>query len=331
MTVDQLSSFYAIGPSVQPRLDFGVYIIFHIVNFLSSAHLSDVSFKFLRNQMYQSTEFNIDNFHFSFRDANLLILHVFDQDQYPFQTLTDNTGYLFLLRAFKWIYQPHSLASLMKHSSMTWLQLFDLLLTWPPATTEDPVDTTVEACADRLLALHPDNRSILDLYSALAKDPSLVSEYLLSIGAYDNTHTPTRYGLQLSIVASCLVSYLQDEFESINVDRYLSQSDLLFILSAGDVYNGSLGPSRSFTSNLFNVYASVKRFLSLYPQLLTMDYSVLILPPPKSMTENVSVGKWTAYIRMLLATKTREMFRHRKFEAFHRPPQYGFCSPCVAV
>jgi N-acetylglutamate synthase/N-acetylornithine aminotransferase len=63
----------------------------------------------------------------------------------------------------------------------------------------------------------------------------------MSIGAYDTINTPVCYGLQLSIAASCLVAHLQDEFDTIIVDQYLSQSDLLFILSAGGVYTGSLG------------------------------------------------------------------------------------------
>ena len=99
---------------------------------------------------------------------------------------------------------------------------------------------------------------------------------------------PTCYGLQLTVIASCFVAHLQDEFGSIIIDQYLSQSDLLFILSAGGIYSGSLGSTRTFASELFPVYASVTAFMTLYPQLLIMDYPVIILPPPKSMTENMS-------------------------------------------
>lgn len=229
MSIDQVSSFYQIGP--WSRLDFGVLILCKIVNFLSSAHRSDT--KFLRNQVYHSPDFNIDRFQIASLDSNLLVQRAFPHGQYPFKKLHDNTRYLLLLRAFQWVHQPHSLASLMKHASEAWVQLFDLLLTRPSVTTDDPVDTSVDACANRLLELHPDNRSILDLYPALAKDPALVSEYLLSVGAYDRNNTPICYGLQLTIVASCLVAHLQDEFGSIIIDQYLSQSDLLFILSAG--------------------------------------------------------------------------------------------------
>lgn len=254
-------------------------------------------------------------------DANLLIQHAFPREQYPIEKLTDNTGYLLLLRAFQWVHQPHSLASLMQNVSERWVQLFDLLLT-RPSNDPDPVDTSVKACASRLLELHPDNRSILDLYPAFAKDPALLSEYLLSVGAYDANNTLVCYGLKLTIAASCLVAHLQDEFGSIIVDQYLSQPDLLFILSAGGVYTGSLGSARSFVSELFPVYASANDFLTLYPQMLNMDYSVLILPPPKSMTENVSLVKWTAYNQKLFTARTRQMYRQRRMEAFHRPPEF---------
>jgi hypothetical protein len=156
----------------------------------------------------------------------------------------------------------------------------------------------------------------------LAKDPALVSEYLLAIGAYNRNNSPTCYGLQLSLVASCLVSHLQDEFESIDVDQHLSQSDLLFILSAGGIYQGSLGHVRSFASKLFPVYSSSDAFLSIYPQLLATDNLVLIVPPPKSMTENMSSGKWRAYTRKLLANRSIEHYRQRKLATFRQPPQY---------
>lgn len=288
--------------------------------------------KFLRNQLYQSTEFDIDNFHISLLDANLLVQFVFGRNQYSCQSLTDSSGYMLLLRAFQWIHQPHSLASLMKHASTLWVQFFDALLTRPSALPANPVDDSVTTCATRLLTLHSDTRSILDLYPALAKDSALVSEYLLSTGAYTRANTPTCYGLQLSLVASCLVSYLQDEFESTNVDQYLSQSDLLFILSARGVCHGSLGLARSFASDLFPIYASSDEFLSIYPPLLTSDHLVLILPPPKSMTENMSSGKWSAYTRKLLADKTKEQYRQRKLAAFRQSPQYRTdFSLCIAI
>ena len=143
---------------------------------------------------------------------------------------------------------------------------------------EDLVDISTAICATRLLELHSDYRSILQLYPVLAKDPALVSEYLLSVGAYERSTMPTCYGLQLTVVASCLVAHLQDEFGSIIIDQYLSQSDLLFILSAGGVYSGSLGSTRTFASKLFPVYASVTAFMTLYPQLLIMDYPHLASP-----------------------------------------------------
>jgi hypothetical protein len=97
---------------------------------------------------------------------------------------------------------------------------------------------------------------------------------------------------------------------------------LLFILSAGGIYQGSLGHVRSFASKLFPVYSSSNAFLSIYPQLLAMDNLVLIVPPPKSMTENMSSGKWKAYTRKLLANRTIEHYRQRKLATFRQTPQY---------
>ena len=143
---------------------------------LSSAHRSDTCLTFLRNQLMFSPTFTIDHFRITSFYANLLIQHVFPNEQYPVTQLTNNTWYLLLLRAFEWVYQPHSLASLQKHALEPWIQLFDFVLTRPSLAPIDLVDTSSDACATRLLELHSGNRSILQLYPDLAKDPALVSE-----------------------------------------------------------------------------------------------------------------------------------------------------------
>ena len=123
------------------------------------------------------------------------------------------------------------------------------------------------------------------------------------VSACDRSTIPTCYGLQLAVIASCLVAHLQDEFGSINIDQYLSQSDLLFILSTGGVYSGSLGSTRTFASELFPVYTSVTASMTLYPQLLNIDYPVM------SMTENMTKVKWTTYMRKLLADRPRDAYK----------------------
>jgi len=135
MTFQQLSDFHEIGPTVQPRLDIGVFVLCTIVNFLSSVHRSDACLKFLRNQMFESTSFNIEHFRITSLDANLLIQHVFSNDLYPVEQLTDNTGYLLLLGAFQWVHQPHS--------SATCVNLFDLVLTRPSLLPADRVDISI--------------------------------------------------------------------------------------------------------------------------------------------------------------------------------------------
>ena len=84
---------------------------------------------------------------------SLRMMLTFSSDMFLAQ-LTSNTGYLLLLRAFKWVHQPHSLASLQKHASEPWIQLFDFVLTRPSLATTDHVDTFTDACATRLLQLH---------------------------------------------------------------------------------------------------------------------------------------------------------------------------------
>ena len=96
MNFQQLSDFHDIGLSVQPSLDIWVFVLCTIVNFLSSAHRSDACLKFLSNEMFESTSFNIEHFRITPLDANLLIQHAFSSTPYPVDQLTDNTGNLLL-------------------------------------------------------------------------------------------------------------------------------------------------------------------------------------------------------------------------------------------
>ena len=52
-----------------------------------------------------------------------------------------------------------------------------------------------------------------------------------------------------------------------------------------------------------------------------MDYSVLILSPPRSMTENVSTAKWAAYNKKFFTKKPRKEYRQQKLQVFHRLPE----------
>ncbi len=147
MTISQLNDLHELAPNVRPRLDFGTFILCQVVNFLSSAHRSDTCFLFLRNQMLYSSHFSIDHFRITSVDANLLVQHAFPNAQYPVVPFTANAGYLLLLRTFELVHQPHSLASLQKYASESWLQLFDHVLTRPSLDHDEPVDTSADATA----------------------------------------------------------------------------------------------------------------------------------------------------------------------------------------
>ena len=130
-------------------------------------------------------------------------------------------GQQLLYRAFQWIHLPH-------------------YMTRPPSD-KGAIDITDEACARRLLARSEELRSMRTLYPQLTADPALLTDFLQeSVDAhilYGPPLASDTYGLQLAKAAGCLVAELQRSAgEEINVDRNMSQSDLLFVLYAGGVY-----------------------------------------------------------------------------------------------
>ena len=117
------------------------------------------------------------------------------------------------------------------------------------------------------------------LYPQLTADPALLSTARTLFGqalASDN------YGIQL-------VAEFQDEADGdIIIDNIMSQSDLLFVLHAGGVYQPDASANRVFASDLFPVYLNKEEFVQTYPQLIAMSLELL--------SKNRSNQTWMAYI-----------------------------------
>lgn len=84
MNAVQQQLFRNLATTVQPRYDFGIYIICEITNFFRTAYSSNHRYTFLHNQLYQSTAATIKNFPL---DANMFIANTFSQNQYPWSRL----------------------------------------------------------------------------------------------------------------------------------------------------------------------------------------------------------------------------------------------------
>lgn len=89
-------------------------------------------------------------------------------------------------------------------------------------------------------------------------------------------------------------------------------ADLLFSHSVGGIVQSFASAERLFASELFSVYATQEQIFKQYPKLLTKEFNVLLLSPPKSMKFNLSSTTWNKYFNKLLVYRPLEEHREQK-------------------
>ena len=316
----------AIPNDVHARFDLGVYISCTIAIYLSTVYSDeDRRYQLLHHQLYMASTETVQGFRIAALDANIFVQSLFKHGQYPCPDMMSTFGQQLLYRAFQWIHLPHYMASIKKDCSTTWIQLFDLLMTRPPSDGT-AIDVTDDACAHRLLALGAAERSMRTLYPQLPSDPALLSDFLHESATARSLFEPAvasdSYGIQLAQAAGCLVAELQDEASgAITVDTIMSQSDLLFILHAGGVYQPDASANRLFASNLFPVHINKQQFMLTCPQLITMSLELFLFPLPE-ITKNRSNRTWMGYIESMRQYATMNAHRAAKLAAFHQAPVF---------
>ena len=288
ITADQMNLLSAIFNEVHARFDLGVYISCTITIYLSEVYSDEkCRYQLLHRQLYMANTDTVQGFRIAALDANVFVQSLFKHGQYPCPDMMNTFGQQFLYRAFQWIHLPHYMASVKKDCSTTWVQLFDLLMTRPPSDGT-AIDVSDDACAHRLLALGAAKRNMRTLYPQLPSDPALLSDFLQESATarklYGQAVASDSYGIQLAQASGCLVAELQDEAGgAITVDTMMSQSDLLFILHAGGVYQPEASANRLFASDLFPVYINKQEFVFQLPEL----------------NKNRSNRTWLAYIESM--------------------------------
>jgi hypothetical protein len=154
-------------------------------------------------------------------------------------------------------------------------------------------------------------------------DSACLTEYLLqeprAISIYGQSTLNDTSATQKAKLAGCLVSKLQQFHATANIDPYLSQSDLLFIISAGGVVQPLVDTHQNFVSDLFLIYNSVSEFLVLYDQLLRLDSKILLLPPPQQLPKSETSERWN---NKLLKHAPLEKYRSIKLATLTQPAVY---------
>ena len=321
---DQITQLFTIPANVHARFDLGVYVACTIANYLATVYSDeDHRYQLLHRQLYMSTADTVQGFHIAALDANIFVQSLFKHGQYPCPGMTSNFGQQLLYRAFQWIHLPHYMASIKKDCSTTWVQLFDLLMTRPPAGN-GAVDVSDEACARRLMDRSKALRSMRALYPQLIADPSLLTDFLQESEVANTLYGPPlssdTYGIQMAKAAGCLVEELQrDANADISVDANMSQSDLLFVLHAGGVYQPDASASRVFASGLFLVYLNKEEFVQICPQLIAMSFDLLLFPPPE-LSKNRLTTTWSAFTASVRQSATMDAHRTLKLATWHKSP-----------
>ena len=194
------------------------------------------------------------------------------------------------------------------------------------------VDITDDACAHRLLALGAERRNMRTLYPQLQADPALLSDFLqesaLARTLFGPALATNNYGIQLAQAAGCLVAELQDAGGDINIDAIMSQSNLLFVLHGGGVYQPEASANRVFASDLFPVYFSKQEFIQTCPKLMAMEFELLIYPLPE-IQKNRSSQTWNTYLQSMRRFATMDAQRITKLNELQRAPALIRCSTCV--
>ena len=164
------------------------------------------------------------------------------------------------------------------------------------------------------------------LYPQLQSDPALLSDFLQESAVARALFGPAlatdNYGIQLAQAANCLVAELQDEAGGdITIDEIISQSDLLFVLHGGGVYQPNASANWVFASDLFPVYFSKQEFMQTCPKLIALSLELLIFPLPE-ITKNRSSQTWETYLKSMRSFATMDAHRITKLNAFHQAPVY---------
>ena len=93
----------------------------------------------------------------------------------------------------------------------------------------------------------------------------------------------------------------------------MSQSDLLFVLHAGGVYQPDASANRVFASDFFPVYLNKEEFVQI-----AMSLELLLFPLPE-LSKNRSNQTWVAYIDSMRRFATMDA----QSTAFHQAPVFG--------
>ena len=304
VTADQVVALRSLQPVVHPQLYVCLATVFELVYYCSNAYRQEESIEaLLHRQVYRNRETIDSGLTLTYEDANILLHHYFS-GVYKCDQINDDSGFLLLERAVRYVKSPLTRAAVAADCNLQWLRL--LVRLFSPATAIVH-DLDSEEQARILVAINPrsfSNAELRTYYPVLLKAPGyLLLEYLqhnpMVLHLYGVSSETDRYGiLRLKLMGS-LIAILQDLSGVDNVDHLLSVSDIAYLSHIGGILHPTAN-ARVIESCIYNIFTG-DNVLAQLGALINTRVSPVIAPVPRRFTLLVSAQHWIAYYKQKLS------------------------------
>ena len=161
-----------------------------------------------------------------------------------------------------------------------------------------------------LLTINPllfTNNELREVYPTLLKGPAdRLLEYLnsnpMAFSLYGPSVAAEIYGCLCLKLLGCLVATLQELHDVVNVDKWLSVSDIAFLMNKGGVLASSK-PHHVFESRMFYIFTNSK-VQSKLRELLESGMPMPMVSAPRDFTVLTSERHWVAYFNKQFLNQT---------------------------
>ena len=257
--IADVEEFAALDDTVYPSLHLCMAMLIALVNFCSMAYRNAFTIEvLLQRQVYPCRDQQHSGLTLTNIDANLAVQSYFPDEQRA-TVISDTTGIDLLNSAVTWVKHSLSAAAIRVDINDKWLQLLSMVLCslFPMEILNATLQETV------LLTINPlrfSNNELREVYPMLLKGPAdRLLEYLnnnpIAALLYGSSVVTETYGGLCLKLLGCLVATLQKLYDVINVDEWLSVSDIAFLMNKGGVLAPADG-RHVFESKVFYVFTS---------------------------------------------------------------------------
>ena len=295
--INDEQEFAALGVTVFPSLHLCMAMLILLVNFCSSAYRNAFTIEILlQRQVFPCRAQHHSGLTLTAIDANLAVQSYFP-DELQATDINDSTGLNLLNRAVAWAKHSLSAAAIRADINDLWLQLLSLVFR-PLLPIRQLTQVQQEAV---LLTINPllfTNSELRQIYPMLIKGSAeRLLEYLnnnpMAGLLYGRSMVTDTYGGLCIKLLGCLVATLQELHGVVNVDAWLSVTDITFLMNKG----GVLAPTAShrvFESKVFYVLSS-STMHSKFSELMGSGLPMPIVSAPRTFVKLTTPRSWSDY------------------------------------